>query len=283
MTHPENQAVLPAAPPPPARGPVLRKLRTFTLLPQVALAGCLLAGAPVPGAVILGAKVLLLAMLAAEVCTWLRLRRSGLSAREALTHMIPVPVLRFVTHELRLMASLIRWIGRRRHGVEGADAVFPHGRDQATLMYGFAFACVVETVAVSFLLAAWPVIHAVMLVIDVYTVLFVLGIHAASITRPHVLTDRTLRIRQGAHTDVLVPIDQIAAIRREARFTHEKKADELNLAIGSQTSLTLHLNEPVNAPTFLGAPHPVTVIRMHADDPKALYDTVTRARNTLQA
>lgn len=123
------------------------------------------------------------------------------------------PALRFLTHELRLMASLVRWAARRRHGVDGADAFFSHGRDQAIMMYGLTFACVVETVALSYLLADWPVIHTVLLVVDVYTVLFVLGLHAASVTRlhaasvtrPHVLADGALRIRQAAHVDVRVP------------------------------------------------------------------------------
>jgi hypothetical protein len=282
MTTPEIQ-VAPTRPAVPARGPVLRTLRTFAVPAQLALAVCLLAGVPVPGTVVLGGKLLLLAMLGAEAHVWLRLRRHGLSRRDALTHLVPGPVLRFVTHELRIMASLTRWIGRRRHGVEGADAVFPHARDQAALMYGFAFACVVETVALSFLLADWPVVHAIMLFVDVYTVLFVLGIHAASVTRPHVLADGALRIRQGAHVDVRVPLGQITSIRRETLFTHKKKDGELNLAVGSQTSLTLHLTEPVNAPKFLGAPHLVTVIRVHADDPKALYDAITRTRTDLPA
>ncbi|WP_411129267.1 hypothetical protein [Streptomyces sp. x-19] len=176
------------------------------------------------------------------------------------------------------MASLGRWAYRRPHGVDGADAVFPHARDQAAMMYGFTFVCVVETVALSYLLAEWPVVHAVFLVVDVYTVLFILGIHAAAITRPHVLADGALRIRQAAHVDIRVPLDQIASIRRETLFTHEKRDDELNLAIGSQTSITLELTEPVNAPKFLGAPRLVRVIRLHADEPKALHDAVTQAR-----
>ncbi|MFJ1744927.1 hypothetical protein ACIOJD_01610 [Streptomyces sp. NPDC088116] len=192
--------------------------------------------------------------------------------------LLPRSVLRFVKHELRIMASLVRWAARRRHGVNGADAVFSHGGDQAVMMYGLAFACVVETVALSYLLADWPVVHTVFLVIDVYTVVFVLGLHAASVTRPHVLADGTLRVRQAAHIDVHVPLGQIASIRREARFTHEKKNDELNLPIGSQTSITLALTEPVSAPKFLGAPRLVQVIRLHADDPKALHDALTRAQ-----
>ncbi|WP_392972283.1 hypothetical protein [Streptomyces sp. LN245] len=146
------------------------------------------------------------------------------------------------------------------------------------MIYGLVFACVAETVALSYLLADWPVVHTVFLVVDVYTVLFVLGLHAASVTRPHVLADGVLRVRQAAHIDVHVPLDQVASIRRETLFTHEKKDDELNLPIGSQTSITLALSEPVNAPKFLGAPRLVSVIRLHADDPKALLDALTRAR-----
>ncbi|AVZ73219.1 hypothetical protein SLUN_14520 [Streptomyces lunaelactis] len=277
MTTPEIRAALPRSAA-SVRGPVLRKLRGIAFPAQLVLAVCLISGVPIPGTVLLGGKLLLLVQLGAEAHVWLRLRRHGLSRREALAQLVPEPVLRFVTHELRIMASLVRWAARRRHGVNGADAVFSHGRDQAITMYGFAFACVVETVALSYLLADWPVVHAVFLVVDVYTVLFVLGVHAASVTRPHALADGALRVRQAAHVDVHVPLDQIASIRRETLFTHEKKDDELNLPIGSQTSITLALTEPVNAPKFLGAPRLVKVIRLHADDPKALHDAVTRAR-----
>ncbi|MEU8825245.1 hypothetical protein [Streptomyces sp. NPDC048636] len=190
------------------------------------------------------------------------------------------PVPRLLAHERRIMESLIRWVTRRPHGTDGADAVFTHGREQAAMMYGLTFACVVETVALSYLLAGWPVLHTVFLVIDVYTVLFVLGLHAASLTRPHTLAGRVLRIRQAANVDIHLPLDQIASIRRETRFTHEKRDGELNLPIGSQTSLTLELNEPVDAPTFLGAARLVTLIRLDADDSKALHDAITRARTT---
>lgn len=148
------------------------------------------------------------------------------------------------------------------------------------MMYGLTFVCVAETVALSFLLARWPVVHALLLVVDVYTVLFVLGMHAATVTRPHVLTGGVLRIRQAARVDIRVPVTRIASVRRESLFTHTKKDGELNLPIGSQTSLTLELTEPVDAPGLLGAPRLVRVIRLHADDPKSLCDAVTWARTT---
>lgn len=196
--------------------------------------------------------------------------------------LVPERLTRYLAHEARIMASLVRWAARRPHGVAGADAVFPHARDQAAMVYALTFGCAVETVALSYLLIAWPVVHAVALVVDVYTVLFVLGLQAAAVTRPHVLTGGVLRVRQAAHVDLLLPVAQLTSVRRETLYTHQEKDGELNLAVGSRTSLTLELAEPVNAPTFLGRPRPVRVIRLHADDPKALHDAVTRARTAAE-
>jgi hypothetical protein len=189
---------------------------------------------------------------------------------------VPEYLARYLAHEARIMASLARWIARRPHGTGGAEAVFPHARDQAAVMYSLTFVCVAETVALSFLLADWPVVHAVFLVVDVYTVLFVLGLHAAAATRPHVLAEGVLRIRQAANVDLRVPLAQIASIRREMLLTHEKKDGELNLAVASQTSITIDLAEPLDVPRLFGASRPVRVIRLHADDPKSLHAAVTR-------
>ncbi|MFD8012538.1 hypothetical protein [Streptomyces sp. NPDC058955] len=267
------------------RGPVLRLLRgvAYAALPaELVVCALLLGGVRVPGAVLAGAELVMVALLAAEGVVWLRLRRRGLSRREALAELVPERVLRLVGHELRLMTSLGRWVARRPHGTAGAAGVFPHARDQAALMYGFAFVCLVETVGMTWLLADVPVVHEVVLVLDVYTVLFVLGLHAASVTRPHVLDGGQLRVRQAAHVDVPVPLDRIAAVRRENRFTHEKRDGELNLAVGSQTSVTLELDEPVDVVGLLGSVRQVTTVRLHADDPRALHsavrDAVTRAR-----
>ncbi|MFD8209025.1 hypothetical protein ACFV2S_21845 [Streptomyces sp. NPDC059695] len=263
------------------RGRLLRLLRAvaYAVLPaELVLAVCLLAGVRMPGAVLLVGELLVAAVLVTEVTVFLRLLRRGLPARDALGELVPEAVLRLVGHELRLLAGLGRWVARRPHGVAGADGVFPYARDQAALMYGFAFVCVVETVGMSYLLADWPVVHTVVLVLDVYTVLFVLGLHAASATRPHTLAGSTLRVRQAAHVDVRVPLDRIASVRRESLFSHERRDGELNLAVGSQTTVTIGLTEPVDAPRLLGAPRPVRLIRLHADDPQALVRAVTRAR-----
>ncbi|MFE0643824.1 hypothetical protein ACFW2Y_19755 [Streptomyces sp. NPDC058877] len=257
---------------------VLRGVAYAALPAEAVLVVCLVAGVRTPGIVLGAVELLLVTLFVVEGLAFLRLRRTGHSPREALGVLVPEPVLRLLAHEARLLGSLVRWAGRRAHGVESADAVFPHARDQAALMYGFAFVCVVETIGVSYMLADWPVAHAVLLVLDVYTVFFVLGLHAASATRPHTLSGGVLRLRQAAHVDVRVPLDRIATVRREPLFSHEKREGELNLAVGSQTSVTIELAEPVDAPRLLGAPRAVSVLRVHADDPQALYRALTQAR-----
>ncbi|CAM5676722.1 hypothetical protein SGRIM128S_08559 [Streptomyces griseomycini] len=89
-------------------------------------------------------------------------------------------------------------------------------------MFGFAFVCVVETVAMSVLLGDWPAVHAVVLFLDVYTVVFVVALHAASVVRPHVLDGGALRVRRAVHVDLRIPLERIASVRRELRMTHER-------------------------------------------------------------
>ncbi|MEV7279548.1 hypothetical protein [Streptomyces sp. NPDC093111] len=261
----------------------MRYLACILLPAEFALVVCLVAGVRIPGAVLVGAEAAVLLVAGVETFAYLRLRRRGLSRRAALERLVPEPVLRLAGHELRLMASLARWVVRRPHGVGPGATAFPHARDQAALMYGFAFVCVVETVGMSYLLAEWPVVHAVFLVLDVYTVLFVLGLHAASATRPHLLTEDALRVRQAAHVDVRIPLERIASVRHESLFSHEKAEGELNLAVGSQTSLTVELTEPVPAPRLLGPPRPVRLVRLHADDARALVRALREAREALAA
>ncbi|WP_395571642.1 hypothetical protein [Streptomyces sp. BK79] len=202
-------------------------------------------------------------------------RRAFLRAPSFVT--VPYLVIR---HELRLLASLWLWAARRTHGIQGGAAAFGYARGQGAMMFGLGFVCVIESVMMSVLLRDWPTAHHVVLVLDVYTVLVVVGLHAASVVRPHVLDagGGTLRIRRAVHVDVRIPLKRIASVRRELRTTHERAQGELDLAVGSQTSVTIGLAEPVTHVTFLGRRREVRVVRCHADDPGALVRAVDRAR-----
>ncbi|MFH9659749.1 hypothetical protein ACH4NF_05030 [Streptomyces sp. NPDC017248] len=178
-------------------------------------------------------------------------------------------VYRLARHEMRLFAGLALWLARRTEGTTGGR-VFGYARGQGATLLGLAFVCLVETVGVAVMLRDMPLAHDVMLVLDIYTVLFVVALHAAGAVRPHVLTADALRVRYGAQVDLRIPRTAIAAVRRETRMTHEPAPDALDLAVGSQTTVTLELAEPVVHTTVLGRRRRVRVVRLYADDTAGL-------------
>jgi hypothetical protein len=258
---------------------------------ELALGGCLLAGVRIPGAVLLGAEALVAAALGLEGVVlwrlWLVGRRAGAGRREAmgaaLRTVVPEKVRRLVAHEVRALHSLGLWVLRRRHAVpEGAIAV-PYTGPQTAMLYGLVFVALVETVMLA-LLVPWPVVHRVLLVVDVYGVVLVLAFHAACVTRPHVVdADGALRLRYGGLFDLRVPAGAVAGARVERRYPEggpvRTGADGLlDLAVGGQTTVTVDLVCPVEFVRPLGKRGWARAVRFHADDPGAAVAALTRGR-----
>ncbi|MER7723681.1 hypothetical protein [Streptomyces sp. NPDC096323] len=268
------------------------RLVAAAVLPaELAVVVCLVAGVRIPGTVLAGAEaaVLLAFFLEAVVLgrLWRTARREGARRRAAtaaaLRTVVPVAARRLVVHELRALHSLALWILRRRHGVpEGALSV-PYTGPQTAMMYGLVFVSVVETVMLA-LLIPWPVVHGLLLVLDVYGVLLVLALHAACVTRPHVVgPDGSLRVRYGALFDLRIPAAAIAAVRVERRLPQGRLlqlgADGvLDLAVGGQTTVTVRLTAPLGFVRPLGGRGQTLAVRFHADDPRAVVAALTPGR-----
>ncbi|MFJ6750632.1 hypothetical protein ACIQNI_20955 [Streptomyces sp. NPDC091266] len=184
---------------------------------------------------------------------------------------------RLAGHEGRWLVSLGWWVARRRIGVAAGERAFGYAGVQAALVYGLAFVCAVETAGLAVLLAGVPVAHAVLLVVDVYTVLTMLGLQAAAVTRPHVLGSGVLRVRDGARMEIRVPLERIASVRYDLRFTKEAAEGVLELQVGGQTSVTVELREPVVAVRLLGRRVSVRTVRFHADDARGAVAAVREA------
>lgn len=199
------------------------------------------------------------------------MRNSGTATGFRSAHRVARSLVR---HELLLLGSLLRWAARRPHGLGDGGRAFGYARGQGAMMFGLGFVCVVETVTMAVLLRDHPLVHGAFLVLDLYTILVVAGLHAASVTRPHVLTGTTLRLRRFATVDLRVPLDTVASVRRELRTTHEKRDGELNMEVGSQTGVTLELASPVTCLTFFGRPRAVRLVRFHADESEELVRLV---------
>jgi hypothetical protein len=165
----------------------------------------------------------------------------------------------------RPLVDLVPWMARRNVGVAEGDTVYGYTRGQGAMAGAWVFVCVVETVGMAVLLRSWPVVHAVMLVIDVYTVLWVLGLYAACAVRPHVLGGGVLRLRNGWGPDVCVPLELIESARAESRFSRSGDPGALELDVASQTSVTLRLSAPLP-----GAEDGIQTVRFHADEPRPL-------------
>ncbi|MFG3547543.1 hypothetical protein [Streptomyces sp. NPDC047725] len=258
---------------------------------EAALLVCAVAGVRVPAAVFVAAETLVGAVLALEAAlSWRRYaarRRAGDrrrdAVREAVRALVPTAARRLAAHEVRALRSLGLWVLRRRHQVpDGALAVAYTG-PQTALMYGMLFVCVVETVLLA-LVIPWPLVHAVLLVVDVYGVVLVLALHASCVVRPHVVgTDGSLRIRYGALFDLRVPGSAVASARVERRSPDGGPVRPggdgvLDLAVGGQTTVTVELTRPVEFVRPLGRRGFARTLRFHADDPRATVAALTRAR-----
>ncbi|MFE9660125.1 hypothetical protein [Streptomyces sp. NPDC005955] len=189
----------------------------------------------------------------------------------------PGSLRRIVRHEGRTLHSHVLWVTRRRNGVGAGHRAFGYAKGQAAMVYGVAFACLVETVGISYLLRELPVLHGVMLVLDVYTLLMVLGLQAAAVTRPHVLAATELRVRRGAAVDLRIPFAEITAVRRGLRTSPERPPGELVLDVGALTNVILELATPLTHTTLLGRTESFSVLHLYAEDPDALVGEVRAA------
>ncbi|MFG2289933.1 hypothetical protein ACGFOU_28150 [Streptomyces sp. NPDC048595] len=180
-------------------------------------------------------------------------------------------------YEGRRLVSLGWWVARRRIGVAPGDRAMRYAGAQAAIVYGLTFVCAVETVGLHVMLGGVPVARAAMLVVDVYTVLMMLGFQAAAVTRPHVLGAGELRLREGARRELRIPLERIASVRYDLRFSKEGGTGAVALAVGGQTSVTVELAEPVETATLLGRRESVRTVRFHADDARGAVAAVRAA------
>ncbi|MEU8150514.1 hypothetical protein [Nonomuraea sp. NPDC048901] len=259
----------------------------FAMLPmELLLAVLLVSGVPLPGPLVAAAEAAVVAVLVLEAATLYRLfgaeRRGGADRRTALRaaygRLVPDQVRRIVGFDAKGMVSLALWVARRRHGVPHGATALSYSRAQTSTMMIFLFAMVMELIVAEILLRAFgaPVgLRAVFLVVDAYTVLVVLAVIAACVTRPHVVSADEVRIRYGAFFDLRVPRERIAQVRQVRNFNEngtikvEVKGDRLVVAVASQTNLILDLTEPITAIRPLGRHAEARVIRFFADDPGA--------------
>ncbi|MBN6052136.1 hypothetical protein JYK22_09350, partial [Nonomuraea sp. RK-328] len=198
----------------------------------------------------------------------------GDALRTVADALVPLQVRMLMRAERRNLASFALWVRRRQDGVSPGDIALAYAKSQRPLLLMLLFAVVVQAVALEWMLAvsnAAAGLRAIVMVADVYQLLFVLALGAASATRPHVVTAEELRIRYGAYFDLRVPRELIASVKASrnynARRVIEVADGHLTLGVDAQTNLIVNLTGPIAVTRPLGRREHITTIRFYADDP----------------
>lgn len=262
----------------------------FAVVPAELLVVVLLvAGISVPGPLAALAEVAVAAvsvLVAAVACRLFRAaRRGGADRRTALRatvdRLVPEQVRRIMAFDLKGMISLVLWVTRRRDGVPPGATAVSYWREQLSTLLLFLFAMAVETAGLDLLLRGLDApagLRTVILVIDLYGLLFGVAVGAGYVTRPHVVTAGELRIRSGAFFDLRVPRERIAAVRLVRNFNEDgmvKVENELlTVAVTAQTNVIVELTEPITVVRPLGRRAEARTIRFFADTPKAVLDAL---------
>ncbi|MEV4285605.1 hypothetical protein AB0K40_08865 [Nonomuraea bangladeshensis] len=213
-------------------------------------------------------------------------RKAGASPWDALRTiadaLVPLPVRMLMRAEYRSMASFTLWVRRRQDGVPPGGTALAYAKNQRPMLLMLLFSVVVQAVALEWMLAASDAsagLRAVVMMADVYQLLFVLALGAASATRPHVVTAKELRIRYGAYFDVRVPRELIASVKvsrnYNARGVIAVTDGHLTVGVDAQTNLIVNLTAPLTVTRPLGRREHVTTIRFYADDPGSALRSLT--------
>lgn len=204
------------------------------------------------------------------------------TARRTAAALAPPWVRRILGFDLKGLVSLVLWAGRRRHGVPPGAVAVSYSGAQTMTMAAFLFALVVELAVADVVLrefGAPPALRTTILVIDGYSVLLVLAVIAACVTRPHVVTGDQVRLRYGVFFDLTIPRGLITGVRG-VRGSDEKglvrvEGDGLSIAVAAQTNLVLELSEKITAVRPLGGRAGIRSVRFFADDPGAAMRALT--------
>lgn len=251
---------------------------------ELVLVVLLVSGVSLPRPVVVAGEVVVAAVLLLEVVAACRVvwreRRGGAGWRAAFRgvgDLVPEPVRRIMGFDLQGLVSLVLLVVRRRQGVPQGAVALSYSGGQLTVQLAFLFVMCLEAVGAELLLrgiGAPSGLHAVILMVDLYSVLIVLAVIAACVTRPHVLSEDELRIRYGAFFDLRIPRGRISSVRVARNFDEKGmvrvEGECLAVSVASQTNVVVELDEPITAVRPLGRRVSVRTVRFFADEPKAV-------------
>lgn len=191
------------------------------------------------------------------------------------------PARKLIANELGIWRRLLFLVIRRVPGRGPGVQAFPYAREATPLMSAFIFVSVIELPVVGVLLP-WPTVRLILLLLSLWTALWMVGLLATIRVHPHLLDDDGLRLRQGASTDIRIPWEAIETVtaRRGRMQTRERLPVEqnddgpiLNVPAMKQTRVEVVLHHPLSV-KLPGGVEEITRVRLYADNPNAFIAAV---------
>jgi hypothetical protein len=189
--------------------------------------------------------------------------------------------------ELRIYASIARWIGRRPAIPRNAVGVSYH-KPVLTILIIFIVLSAVEIPIIDLIARQWPPVRIFFLILGIWGVTWMVGLLCAYLTRPHTVGADGIQVRNGLEVNVPLSWDDIAAVKRDHRVDQDK-LPKIVESDGSRT-LMIHINRETNIeielerPTAVrlpgqgkfGGEQSVTIVRLWADEPRRFLDEVRK-------
>lgn len=265
----------------------------FSLVPvELAVLLMLALGVNLPAALRLIVLLLLTATVTVEASIWIltfRQKRghglpSSVAAKTATRHVVGETLRGFITAELGLLTSIVRLVTRRPKVPEGTET-FTYHQQASPMMWLMAGLILVEVIVLHFVIP-WETVRLIVLVLSVYSLIWVIGLIAGFIVHPHLMYEDALVVRHGHKVSLLVPIVSIERIEisrhgvsgtRSIRYDipqAEGPAGTLHLSQGGQTNVELFLTRPIDGGASTRG-NPVENIRLWIDDPRRLIRDVS--------
>lgn len=187
------------------------------------------------------------------------------AAEVALGHEWSPRVAALVLREPRLLWSVVLLLRGRRDGADRGD-IFPAHRQAFPTWIVLGGLAVLE-LFVSALLPLPLIVHSVLLVLGVWGGVVILGLAAALVVHPHLVTDDEVVLRFGFWSKVSVPRTAIADVRRVASASAPRGLHVVDrgasLTASGNVNVAITLKEPV-----MTAGQSVTRVHTEVDSPE---------------
>lgn len=180
-----------------------------------------------------------------------------------------------VVFEINIYKSLLRWV-LRRPSVPPGSAPVGYARMVTPVLALWIFGSAVE-VPVVHVLVPWHGVRITLLVLGVWSLMWMVGFLAGLRSYPHLLQPDTLRIRNGPVHDIAIPFAEIARVTVGEKslpssmwVLQPEPTDDgihLNVTVSGQVNVHVVLRRPLPVATRKGR-MTITAVSFWADEPR---------------